>query len=146
MAPTAVPIGANHEPPVGGTSTQRNPYAEMARAKSTFDTERSTTQPDGNTSDSELDKEAEARRQFIDDWRARIDRRKNGDLSQEGHSRRRSRSLDGDDAPADDSPPSPTSFSNRSKTARQACCDCSCSAPVDYRCLLPLLPGWEGVH
>ena len=68
MTPTAVPIGANHKPPVGGTSAQRNPYAEMARAKSTFDTERSHTQPDGNTSDYEVDKEAERRRQFIDDW------------------------------------------------------------------------------
>ena len=112
MAPTAVPIGANHEPPVGGTLAQRKSYAEMAQAKSTFDTERSTTQPDGNTSDSEVDKEAEARRQFIEDWRARIDRRINGNLSQEGLSRRRSRSLDGDDDPADDLPPSPTSYSN----------------------------------
>ena len=87
MAPTAVPIGANHEPPVEGTSAQRNPYAEMAQAKSTFDTERSNTQPEGNTSDSEVEKEAEACRQFIEDWRARIHRWNNGNLSQEGLSR-----------------------------------------------------------
>ena len=136
MVHPVVPSEANRPPTTGRTSAQRNPYAETAGAASHLALIGTSNLDDGNTPDSELPTEPEARQRFIDRWLSQA----SSNASQEASSRRRSRSLDEDDPSAADSPPSPTSYSNRSKTARQACCDCSrsgaCGLNVDCPCRL----------